>query len=816
MKPGKAARVFNILSAPYNMLLARYHRPLYAFMRANFEFFECAVGVDMSSSDAMKVIDHLAAVQPALDEVEERDAVKLDKGWSPFVWDGMAMIGAGIAAALCLDPTIPFSLYHGLKHTRFELKGDVFEAGWNPSGQSGTVEVNSVFMSAGDRYTYYRDRHEQVNALADRYARMFLDGFMTPGFTLPRDGFTYRQDRAITTYGDDCLAVSRPGHVQRPDAYALWRTELGVRVTNAKKEERETCAPITEVSFLKRTPRWDEGLGRYVFPLNLKTIAKMLTVRGDSTLSEDDHMCVGWSNALRELVLHGEEQYNRVREVVLAAAVTEGVENNPNLIAPRFEVRRDEQIADTFSVWATAVHQGPLTFSDNNIMSISTDHSATNSVVPTDPSQQVEGVFVTDISTTETSGPVAVVEVPFQRPQVSALRSLALNDYLTRWVQIKTVALPDTGTVLDVLTTFDPSYLFFSDPGVQAKVSQFSLFRGDMEILAVAATPPGAYGMYEVSALPLGGTSANPFGSNMIVGGGHLIPQNCRQVDIHATLDCNNATEIELVLPFYWAFDYVQNPSDPTSGATQYEVSVVVLSPMQTAVPGGTAAGSVTFFARLREGYELAVPVMQGPRPKGARAMAGHVMSTLSDAGRSKPKNGPISSVAAGVQEFSKKLSTIPVVGTYASVVEGAASAVANVAAFFGFTRDLEPPRVMGVTNRGANNLGACDYVAFGERAALIPGVVMETEGAGGTQEDIGAFPSLFKRWVLADSADWAPSDPNDTRLLTFPVAPGVASNVGSGVSLCTGGYVGLPFDRWRGDMEYMVEVVCSSLHRGT
>lgn len=134
LKPGKGARVFTILSAPANSALARILGPSLELMRACFSAFECAVGVDMSSSDVMRLVNHLAAVQPDLDAIEERDAVKLDKNWTGDAWQAVTWFFMAAARFLGNDPVRAWQCVTGLRHTRYEIKGDVFEAPWNPSG----------------------------------------------------------------------------------------------------------------------------------------------------------------------------------------------------------------------------------------------------------------------------------------------------------------------------------------------------------------------------------------------------------------------------------------------------------------------------------------------------------------------------------------------------------------------------------------------------------------------------------------------------------------------------------------------------------
>lgn len=79
------------------------------------------------------MVDHLLSVGDA-SWIFELDAAKLDKSFTPEVWDAIRMISALIAMCLGLDWRPVAALVVGLQHTHYELKGDVFEANCNPSG----------------------------------------------------------------------------------------------------------------------------------------------------------------------------------------------------------------------------------------------------------------------------------------------------------------------------------------------------------------------------------------------------------------------------------------------------------------------------------------------------------------------------------------------------------------------------------------------------------------------------------------------------------------------------------------------------------
>lgn len=66
-------------------------------------------------------------------------------------------------------------------------------------------------------------------------------------------------------------------------------------------------------------------------------------------------------------------------------------------------------------------------------------------------------------------------------------------------------------------------------------------------------------------------------------------------MDIHATLDYSSAESISFVLPYFFPFDFVENPANKGSGAfvftNMWRLAFVNLAPVQTAVPGGVATG---------------------------------------------------------------------------------------------------------------------------------------------------------------------------------------------------------------------------------
>jgi len=69
----------------------------------------------------------------------------------------------------------------------------------------------------------------------------------------------------------------------------------------------------------------------------------------------------------------------------------------------------------------------------------------------------------------------------------------------------------------------------------------------------------------------------------------------------------------------------------------------------------------------------------------------------------------------------------------------------------------------------------------------------------------------------LVKTMTWATTSPADTILGNVPVSPFYCRGTdASGYKLTAGGFVALPFQYWRGDMEYFIIVPVSKFHRGT
>jgi len=105
-----------------------------------------------------------------------------------------------------------------------------------------------------------------------------------------------------------------------------------------------------------------------------------------------------------------------------------------------------------------------------------------------------------------------------------------------------------------------------------------------MELKIKIAVPPACYGGMQIAALPLGGIDAALSGASYpssLLNGGVVNAVNCRQVDIGAMVNYAAAEDVFLELPFFWPYDYLENPyTAGTSLEWQWALSLVALAPL--------------------------------------------------------------------------------------------------------------------------------------------------------------------------------------------------------------------------------------------
>ncbi len=828
LKYGKFPRIFINLAFAMNAHLKKKGAGWKSFFRAHPAFFESAVGINMTSAECGKIIEGLEAICPDLTKLLAGDVAAMDKSWSGPLWDIVALVIYAVAACVGVAPMDNYLLALGLKHMTYSFKNDLFRTFWNPSGNDWTVELNGILLSICERTIWY-----QHNPMSDHdweRVQTWMEVFFEQPCPPADLAYTYRLRNALWTYGDDNVkAVIDPPPAS---VYSDWVKYVGLTMTDTAKTGNVEILTIhdPDFSFLKRCFEWDVELGAWTAKLSLLSIGRLCTIKKESTLSSIDHAAIALSEAQRELVYHGREAFEAFQEFALAQAAALGFLHNPYFEHQSFDYWRDKMKAGSFQTWSNrpALEPVEMTQIGNGLVAIGDSPSfetltvslqatmSSPSIVKAgnDPAHNNEQVSVNAPSLAHDTG-----EMYFESPAVTSETSMTqrffqkmpentLTDFPLRATEIATLSLSDTDGALTVLTQFDPWYLYLSNPRVVDKLANYQLIRGTLQIMFVCAIPGNAFGTYVISALPNGGSAYSPAAQFM-----HYA--NCMQVDHFVRIDCASSEDGVLQLDWLWPYDYAALPTGPVNS---WEIDLTCLSPIQTAMPGGVVSGTIRVFASLMDDYELVVPHVQA-NPKH-KLKANETMRHL--APKTHAKLTQASAAVSTVQSLAKKAEGIPIIGGYAAGVEKAAGAAKKVLNWFGFTRDTEESVPTRVTQRSVSSLAHVDGTDLSELSSLMSNNAISTDPllVSNHSEDCMAFTSLFDRWTFVKKLTWDGSAAVGTVLGSLPVTPlfGLADTATSGdpmVRWGPAGYVGNCFRYWRGDMEYLVIIPVSKLHRG-
>ena len=266
----KKTRVFSISNAPFSFVMRKFLLPFVRVFQMNSLIFEGAPGINCSSKSWGALRKYLT--KHGLKRLIAGDYGKFDKHMEAalilvafhfirriFEW---AQVPSWVLQVIqCIAEDCAYSLT--------DFFGDLMEfMGSNPSGQVLTVIINCIVNSIYMRYCFYQ---------------------ACPGDLMKKVCMlnSFKNWVNLITYGDDNAMGVHPdcdwfNHTAIRDILA----EIGVEYTMADKEaESVPFISIDDVSFLKRTWRWEPALGDkgdWACPLDFSSIEKMLNITVES------------------------------------------------------------------------------------------------------------------------------------------------------------------------------------------------------------------------------------------------------------------------------------------------------------------------------------------------------------------------------------------------------------------------------------------------------------------------------------------------------------------------------------------------------
>jgi len=299
-------RVFTAAGMAHTLVTRMYLLPVIVFIQKRRYTFETGVGVVAQSLEWQEMYQYLTHYGG--ERMVAGDYAKFDKRMPASVilatFDimldicergGYSSDELAVVRGIAYDTAFP----------TVDFNGDLIEFfGSNPSGHALTVIVNSLANSLYMRYTFLSLR--PPHCLRD-----------------------FKHVVRLMTYGDDNAMGVRDGYEWfNHTAIQGVLAEVGIEYTMADKEAQSIpYISIADVSFLKRTWRWDPQLRAHVAPLAEDSIAKMLMVCVQKkNISPTCHALQIIATAVREYFFYGQEKFTEMSEVFKEIVHEEGLD----------------------------------------------------------------------------------------------------------------------------------------------------------------------------------------------------------------------------------------------------------------------------------------------------------------------------------------------------------------------------------------------------------------------------------------------------------------------------------------------------------
>jgi hypothetical protein len=407
------------------------------------------------------------------------------------------------------------------------------------------------------------------------------------------------------------------------------------------------------------------------------------------------------------------------------------------------------------------------------------------------PTSTEQNVMFSDAHPGFTQSVANDVDVVRDQPLLS---DATLDEFFSRPIKIKTFTW---GVGNDFFETFDPWSLYFEDPRVINRISNYKLMRAKMCVKFVINGNAFHYGRLLASYNPL--HTQDQFTVIRQFFDQDLVLATQRP---HIFLDPTNSQGGDMELPFFTYFNLwdITNQDWQTMG----EINLKSFSILKHA-NGATDTVSVNVFACAMD-VKFAIPTQVNPG------------SIVPQADEHAAK--PVSRIAGAVAAASKALSNIPYISPFAKATEIGARAVGAIATLFGYSKPVML-EVVPYIPRVKNNLAVTntpeDIFKLSVDAKQELTIDPRTTGLSG--DDEMAINNIASRESYLTQFTWAVGTISEEQLFQSIVDP-MLFRAGPGGSTTeyyfpAMAFATVPFKYWRGTIKFRFQVICSKYHKG-
>lgn len=349
---------------------------------------------------------------------------------------------------------------------------------------------------------------------------------------------------------------------------------------------------------------------------------------------------------------------------------------------------------------------------------------------------------------------------------------------------------------------FDPWDLYFSNPRVINRISNFKLMRATLKLKVVINGNGFQYGRAIMAYLPLDSDDQLSTLSS-------LVRQDLVQTSQlpHVYLDPTTSSGGELTCPFFYDRNYVDLPT------AQYRnlgrIYVRSLNDLKHA-NGATDVVTISIFAWAED---VALSVLTSREPSTIVPQSGEEVDEAN-------KTGVVSGPATMIAKVSNAMAMVPAITPFAKATEQIANTTATIAKSFGYcrppvTKNPEPFRPANISSLAVTTVpDTAQKLTVDDKQELT----IDPRIAGIGPADPLSIRDIAKRESYLTSFTWAIGSAPETLLWNARVDPVTwAENAGPPQSFhfpaCA--MAALPFKYWTGTMKFRFQIVCSSFHKG-
>lgn len=374
----------------------------------------------------------------------------------------------------------------------------------------------------------------------------------------------------------------------------------------------------------------------------------------------------------------------------------------------------------------------------------------------------------------------------------------ALENFFSRPIKIATYDWIVSG---NLIADIDPWSLYFDNPRVSNRISNFNLMRCDLKIKVVingngfhygrAITYYEPFDVFDTLTLSLADPASIVQASQMP----------------HIYLDPTTSLGGEMTLPFFWYLNYLKIPTSDWSALGKLRLRSI--NPLKHA-NGAADNVTVSIFAWAEN---VSLSVLTSVDVDTMIPQSGNETDEVNS-------KGVISGPATAVAKFAATMTGVPYIGPFAMATEMAATTTAAIAKLFGYsrptvTKNPEPYRPTPASSLALTNVGdGAQKLTLDDKQELT--IDPRIAGLGGG--DPLNIRSIASRESYLTSFTWATGVGPESLLWNARVDPctwAVNSTPPIGYHFPACAMAAMPFQYWTGTMKFRFQIVCSAFHKG-